>query len=98
MLKRLSPREVLENLAHEWEATLAREWLDAIRSITSAVVLLRLIFLAALDLALYRHSDEARAVLAFHQHSIDPRQGPLWEPRRGLLVIDLLPAHAAGSS
>lgn len=39
MLKRLSPREVLENLAHEWEATLAREWLDAIRAITSAVVL-----------------------------------------------------------
>jgi hypothetical protein len=39
MLKRLSPRQVLENLANEWEATLAREWLDAIRAITSAVVL-----------------------------------------------------------
>lgn len=39
MLKRLSSREVLTNLAAEWEATLAREWLDAIRSITSAVVL-----------------------------------------------------------
>jgi hypothetical protein len=39
MLKRLSSREVLANLAIEWEATLAREWLDAIRSITSAVVL-----------------------------------------------------------
>jgi len=39
MLKRLSARELLANLASEWEATLAREWLDAVRSITSAVVL-----------------------------------------------------------
>lgn len=39
MLKRLSSREILINLAAEWEAALAREWLDAIRSITSAVVL-----------------------------------------------------------
>lgn len=39
MLKRLTPRELLLNLAVEWEAALAREWLDAIRSITSAVVL-----------------------------------------------------------
>ncbi len=39
MLKRLSPRELLLNLAAEWEATLAREWLESIRSITSAVVL-----------------------------------------------------------
>lgn len=39
MLKRLSPREILINLSNEWEATLAREWLDAIRAITSAVVL-----------------------------------------------------------
>ena len=43
MLKRLSSREVLINLAAEWEATLAREWIDAIRSITSAVVLKDLI-------------------------------------------------------
>lgn len=43
MLKRLSQRQVLENLANEWEATLAREWLDAIRAITSAVVLKDLI-------------------------------------------------------
>lgn len=41
MLKR--QRQVLENLANEWEATLAREWLDAIRAITSAVVLKDLI-------------------------------------------------------
>lgn len=39
MLKRLSPREILINLSNEWNATLAREWLDAIRAITSAVVL-----------------------------------------------------------
>lgn len=39
MLKRLSPREVLENLAVEWAPNLAREWLDAIRAITSAVIL-----------------------------------------------------------
>lgn len=39
MLKRLSPRELLLNLAGEWEATIAREWLDAIRAITSAVIL-----------------------------------------------------------
>lgn len=32
MLKRLSSREILINLAAEWEATLAREWLDAIRA------------------------------------------------------------------
>lgn len=43
MLKRLSTRKVLENLASEWEEALAREWLDAIRSITSAVVLRDLI-------------------------------------------------------
>ncbi|MFC3704479.1 head morphogenesis protein [Devosia honganensis] len=43
MLKRLSSREVLINLASEWEAALAREWLDAIRSITSAVTLQALI-------------------------------------------------------
>lgn len=43
MLKRLSQRQVLENLANEWEEALAREWLDAIRSITSAVVLRDLI-------------------------------------------------------
>jgi hypothetical protein len=43
MLKRLSQRQVLENLANEWEQQLAREWLDAIRSITSAVVLKDLI-------------------------------------------------------
>jgi hypothetical protein len=39
MLKRLSSKEILLNLAAEWEATIAREWLDAISSITSAVVL-----------------------------------------------------------
>ncbi len=43
MLKRLSTRQVLQNLAAEWEEALAREWLDAIRSITSAVVLKDLI-------------------------------------------------------
>lgn len=43
MLKRLNQRQVLENLANEWEEALAREWLDAIRSITSAVVLRDLI-------------------------------------------------------
>ncbi len=43
MLKRLSTRQVLQNLAAEWEEALAREWLDAIRSITSAVTLQALI-------------------------------------------------------
>lgn len=43
MLKRLSQRQVLENLANEWEQKLAQEWLDAIRSITSAVILKDLI-------------------------------------------------------
>ncbi|KKB09403.1 hypothetical protein [Devosia chinhatensis] len=43
MLRRLSQRQVLENLSNEWETTLAREWLEAIRSITSAVVLKDLI-------------------------------------------------------
>jgi hypothetical protein len=43
MLKRLSQRQVLENLANEWEQQLAQEWLGAIRSITSAVVLKDLI-------------------------------------------------------
>jgi len=43
MLKRLTPRDILVNLAAEWEAELAHEWLEAIRSITSAVVLKALI-------------------------------------------------------
>ncbi len=47
MLKRLSTRQALQNLAAEWEQQLAQEWLGAIRSITSAVVLKELI--AALE-------------------------------------------------
>lgn len=39
MLKRLSAREILINLASEWETTIAMAWLDAVREITSAVVL-----------------------------------------------------------
>lgn len=39
MLKKLSQREILINLAAEWEVTLAAAWLEAIRSITSSVVL-----------------------------------------------------------
>src|SRR5690554_6052097 len=39
MLKRLSQRQLLENLAAEWAPVLAREWLDAIQSIPSAIVL-----------------------------------------------------------
>lgn len=39
MLERLSTRQVIQNLAADWEEALAREWLDAIRSITSAVIL-----------------------------------------------------------
>lgn len=43
MLKRLSNREILLNLASEWQQELAREWLAAINSITSAVVLKELV-------------------------------------------------------
>lgn len=43
MLKRLSQRQILENLAEEWERALADEWLAAIRGITSSVVLSSLI-------------------------------------------------------
>lgn len=43
MLKRLSQRQVLENLASEWEQALAQEWLAAIRSIASSVTLKALI-------------------------------------------------------
>jgi hypothetical protein len=43
MLKRQSQRQLLENVASEWEQQLAQEWLAAIRGITSAVVLKDLI-------------------------------------------------------
>lgn len=39
MLKKLSAKEILLNIANEWQQELAREWLDAVNSITSAVVL-----------------------------------------------------------
>lgn len=39
MLRRLSPREVLFNLANEWQQELAREWIAAVNAITSAVIL-----------------------------------------------------------
>lgn len=43
MLKRLTPRDILAELSRQWEKTLADEWIAAIQSITSAVVLRNLV-------------------------------------------------------
>jgi len=43
MLRRLSLREILENLALEWEAPIRQAWLDAINRIRSNIVLKRIV-------------------------------------------------------
>ena len=43
MLRRLSQREILENLALEWEAPIRQAWLDAINRIRSNIVLKRIV-------------------------------------------------------
>lgn len=48
---------------------------------------------APFQLAVYGLSDEVGALLFLGKHGVDPRKRPLREPRRHLLVIDLLPAH-----
>lgn len=43
MLKRLTPRDILAQLASEWEQTLRDAWLDSVQSITSNVTLKALV-------------------------------------------------------
>jgi hypothetical protein len=43
MLRRLTPKDILADLSRQWEKTLADEWMAAIQSITSAVVLRNLV-------------------------------------------------------
>lgn len=51
MLKRLSSREILENLASDWERQIRLAWIEAIERIRSNIVLKRIVKLERGDVA-----------------------------------------------
>lgn len=51
MLKRLSSREILENLASDWEPQIRLAWIEAIERIRSNIVLKRIVRLERGDVA-----------------------------------------------